>query len=171
VAWLQWALVTVVCWGVYGILLHLGAVGMVDPVNGRIKAFLWVGLAYFLVAVLLPLGVLLGRGVSVTDMPPGASAWSLVAGVVGAVGAFGVLMAFGNKGNPAVVMALVFAGAPVVNALVAVTKDGAWGQVRWPFLLGIALAAAGGGLVTWSKPAPPPHAAKPAAPPAKDVTG
>src|SRR5690606_32805936 len=134
-----------------GILLHLGAVGMGDPENGRIKAFLFVGLAYFLVAVLAPLGVLWAKGASFA-FPTGAAGWSLVAGVVGAIGAFGVLMAFGARGHPAVVMAIVFAGAPVVSALVSVTKDGLWDDVRWPFVLGIVLAAVGGGLVTWAKP-------------------
>ena len=46
----------------------------------------------------------------------GGMVWSLIAGIVGALGAFGVLLAFGAKGTPAVVMAIVFAGAPVVNA-------------------------------------------------------
>ena len=34
---------------------------------------------------------------------------------MGAIGAFGVLLAFGAKGTPAVVMSIVFAGAPVVS--------------------------------------------------------
>ena len=43
--WLLFALMTVVSWGVYGILLHKGQVLMGDPVNGRYKAFLLVGVA------------------------------------------------------------------------------------------------------------------------------
>ena len=38
--WLIFALMTVAAWGVYGIFLHKGAIGMGDPENGRYKAFL-----------------------------------------------------------------------------------------------------------------------------------
>ena len=58
VAWLGYALLTVLAWGVYGILLHTGQTSMADSVNGRYKAFLFVGIAYFLTAVLAPLVVL-----------------------------------------------------------------------------------------------------------------
>ncbi len=33
--WLAFALLTVVSWGVYGVFLHTGQVGMQDPINGR----------------------------------------------------------------------------------------------------------------------------------------
>ncbi|MCA9572934.1 MAG: hypothetical protein KC656_34090, partial [Myxococcales bacterium] len=69
----------------------------------------------------------------------------------------------GAKGTPAVVMALIFAGAPMVNAAIDMTRSGTWGQVRWPFVLGIALAAVGGGLVTLYKPTKP-HAPAPEVP-------
>ena len=35
-AWLGWAFLTVVSWGVYGVFLHTGSLGMADPANGRI---------------------------------------------------------------------------------------------------------------------------------------
>src|SRR5881396_3825389 len=117
--WLAFTLLTVVTWGVYGILLHKGQVLMGDPVNGRYKAFLFVGVAYLLTAVLAPLAVLVANGAS-WQMPARGIGWSLIAGVAGAVGAFCVLLAFGAKGSPAVVMAIVFGGAPVVNSIVAV---------------------------------------------------
>jgi hypothetical protein len=90
--------------------------------------------------------------------------WSLLAGVVGAVGAFGVLLAFGAKGTPSVVMAIVFAGAPIVNALVSIIQhppEGGLSSIKPQFFVGIALAALGGCLVTYYKPAP--VAAKPPA--------
>ena len=55
--WIWFALATVACWGLYGILLHAGQVGMGDPQNGRYKAFFWVGMAYFLIAVLARFGM------------------------------------------------------------------------------------------------------------------
>ena len=42
--YIYFALLTVACWGIYGVFMHLGSVGMKDPENGRIMAFLWVGL-------------------------------------------------------------------------------------------------------------------------------
>jgi drug/metabolite transporter (DMT)-like permease len=163
--WLGYALLTVVCWGLYGLFLHSGQLGMADPVNGRYKAFLFVGIAYFLTAIVAPLAVLAAQGAS-WSFPRSGMAWSLVAGIVGAIGAFGVLLAFGAKGTPAVVMSIVFAGAPVVNAVVAVVlhpPEGGWGGVRWQFFAGILLAALGGCLVTLYKPNPPAPAKPPVA--------
>jgi len=156
--WLIWALLTVASWGVYGVLLHAGQVSMADPVNGRYKAFLFVGVAYFLTAVVAPLVVLKLNGAT-WSFPGRGMALSLAAGIVGAVGAFGVLLAFGAKGSPAVVMSIVFAGAPVVNAFVALAvhpPSGGLANLRWQFVLGIALAAIGGCLVTLYKPGPAP---------------
>lgn len=164
-AWLLFALMTVVFWGLYGILLHTGQVNMSDPDNGRYKAFFWVGIAYFLIAVLAPAGVLVANEAS-WAMPSKGVAWSLLAGGAGAVGAFGVLLAFGAKGHPAVVMSIIFAGAPIVNALVSLAihpPAGGFGSLRWQFLAGIVLAALGGMLVTLYKPGP----SKPAEPPAQ----
>src|SRR5438034_3000666 len=105
--WLMFALMTVVTWGVYGVFLHTGQMGMNDPVNGRYKAFLFVGLAYFLTAVLAPFAVLVKNGAT-WNYPVSGMGLSLLAGIAGAVGAFAVLLAFGAKGRPAVVMSIVF---------------------------------------------------------------
>ena len=50
--WLIFAMMTVFSWGVYGVLLHTGQMAMGDAANGRIKAFLFVGVAYLLTAVI-----------------------------------------------------------------------------------------------------------------------
>jgi drug/metabolite transporter (DMT)-like permease len=152
--WLWFSLMTVVAWGVYGLLLHAGQLGMNDPLNGRYKAFLFVGIAYLITAVLAPAIVLKANGAS-WSFPAKGLWWSLFAGIAGAIGAFCVLLAFGAKGSPAVVMSIVFAGAPVINAVVALMLHppaGGWGQIRWQFMAGIVLAAAGGFLVTLYKP-------------------
>jgi len=134
---------------------------MNDKANGLFKAFLFVGLAYFLTAVLAPLAMLATRKADWT-FPAAGMGWSLVAGIVGAIGAFCVLLAFGAKGTPGVVMSIVFAGAPIVNAVVAIylnPPEGGLGAIKWPFYLGIVMAAAGGCLVTYFKPPPAkPHA-------------
>lgn len=164
--WLVFALLTVVSWGLYGAFLHTGQVAMADPVNGRYKAFLFVGLAYFLTAVLAPLLVLKLQGAA-WSFPARGALWSLLAGTVGATGAFCVLLAFGAKGTPAVVMTIVFAGAPIVNALYSLLlhpPPGGWAGIRWQFYVGLLLAVLGAGLVTLYKPTPGP--AKAASPPA-----
>ena len=156
---------TVLCWGMYGICLHTGQLQMGDPEFGRYKAFLFVGIAYLLTAVLAPAGLLAVRGAE-WSFTTGGIGWSLLAGVVGAVGAFSVLLAFGNKGSPAVVMSLFpnasntlnaptapttpassVAGAPIVNGVVTVAMHNLWAYVRWPFVAGIAMAAVGAYLV------------------------
>ena len=162
--WLAYVALTIVTWGLYGLLLHTGQQAMGDSVNGRYKAFLFVGVAYLLTAVLAPLALLLLRGAE-WHLPGRGIGWSLAAGAAGAIGALGVLLAFGARGTPAVVMSLVFAGAPVVNSVVSIVLHppaGGWGSVRWPFFLGILLAALGGFLVTLYRPAPAPPARAPA---------
>ena len=161
--WLIFTLTTVVSWGVYGIMLHTGQLAMGDPVHGRTKAFLFVGLAYFLTAVLVPLAILYFAGAD-WSFPGKGLWWSLAAGIVGAIGALCVLLAFGAKGHPVTVMTIVFAGAPLVNAITAIVLHppaGGWGDLRWQFILGIVLAIAGGTLVTLYKP----PAGAPAKPP------
>ena len=169
--WLYFALLTVASWGVYGIFLHIGSTGMNDKVNGRYMSFLYVGIAYFLVAIVGPIVMLKmqnGR-LDFWNYPPNGLWWSLIAGIVGAVGAFGVLLAFGAAPNPKpayvpVIMSIIFAGAPIVNAIVSISlhpPTGGLGTIKWPFWVGILLAACGAALVTKFKPdAPAPAPAK-----------
>lgn len=174
--WLLFALITVACWGLYGILLHAGQVGMADKELGRYKAFLFVGIAYFLTAILAPLAVLLLSENMSWAMPAKGMWLSLLAGILGAVGAFCVLLAMGAGAksgmSPAIVavsvMSIIFAGAPIVNAIVSIAlhpPKGGLGAIPLPFILGIVLAALGGFLVTKFKPgsAPPPKKADSAA--------
>ena len=152
--WLAFALVTVVAWGLYGVFLHSGQIAMADAINGRYKAFLFVGIAYLITAVLAPGLVLVSNGAS-WSFPVKGITWSLLAGIAGAVGAFCVLLAYGARGTPGVVMSIVFAGAPVINAVVSTWMHppaGGWNAVRWQFVAGIFLAALGGCLVTLYKP-------------------
>lgn len=141
--------------------MHIGSSNMGDPVYGRIMAFLWVGIAYFLTAVVAPLVILHFKGGNVAfwTYPTQGWKWSLIAGTLGAVGALGVLLAFGRMPSPAyvpVIMSIIFAGAPIVNAIVSTTKEQNWAYVKPPFLLGICFAALGGVLVTKYAPKKPP---------------
>jgi predicted membrane protein len=147
-------LATVLTWGLYGAFLNFGAMGFE---HNRIKAFLFVGVAYFLVAVLVPLAMLAfqDKGLEFLQHPEGIK-WSLVAGVLGAAGALTVLFALSlnpNKGPIAAsqVMAVVFAGAPIVAAIFGIASNKA-GFVetalgmKWQFYLGLFMAASGGAL-------------------------
>jgi hypothetical protein len=63
-------------------------------------------------------------------------------------------------------MSIVFAGAPVLNALYSLflhPPAGGWQKLPWQFILGILLAALGGCLVTLYKPAHRPPQNGPAA--------
>ena len=158
--WLIYAFLTVFTWGLYGVFLHSGQMAMGDPVFGRYKAFLLVGVAYFLFAVLAPLVLLKAQGAPWVF--PSKGIWiSLFAGTLGAIGAFGTLLAFGAKGSPAVVMSIVFAGAPIVNAIAAMLlhpPKGGISAVPWQFYAGLVMAAAGGCLVVLYRPPPAPAA-------------
>ncbi|MCS6776285.1 MAG: hypothetical protein RMJ43_16230 [Chloroherpetonaceae bacterium] len=162
--WLLFALMTVLSWGVYGVFLHTGQQNMADPVNGRYKAFLFVGVAYFLTAVIAPIIVLLLNRAH-WNLPAQGIAWSLTAGIFGAIGAFFVLLALGaSRGSPAV-MSVVFAGAPIVNAFAAILMhppEGGLSAIKPQFVLGLILAATGGFLVSMFRPQPAP-AHRPAA--------
>ena len=161
---------TVICWGTYGVCMHTGSANMKNPEHGRIMAFLWVGLAYFLTAVIAPIIILKLKGgpIDFWAYPAKGWQWSLIAGTLGAIGALGVLLAFGASPNPPVyvpvVMSIIFAGAPIVNAIVNTTKNNGWANVQWPFVLGILLAAFGGYLVTKHVPKPSPPAEAKASP-------
>ena len=99
---------------------------------------------------------------------PSKGMWlSLFAGILGAAGAFCVLlaMASGAKGgmSPAVVaisvMSIIFCGAPLVNAIVSIwmeRPEGGLAAIPWKFLCGILMAALGGFMVVKYKPTDPP---------------
>ena len=167
--WLSFALLTVICWGTYGVFLNFGSENMHDASNGRYKAFLFVGLAYFLVAVIAPLLLLVLRGAN-WDYPIKGMTLSLIAGIVGAIGALGVLLALNSAPKPPgayvpVIMTIIFSGAPVLNALIALMvtpPPQGWSKIPFPFWIGILMAVCGGAMVTKFKPGPAPK--KPAAP-------
>ena len=155
--WIVFALMTVVSWGLYGPLLNKGAIGFE---HNRIKAFLFVGVAYFLVAVLLPALILAVKGEGFVFKPDGIK-WSLIAGSMGAIGALTLLFALSNnpltqQKQPAMaaaqVMSVVFAGAPIVAAVFGIVNNPPKNGLSWGFIAGLVLAAAGGALVTLFKP-------------------
>lgn len=145
---------TALCWGVYGPVIHEGQALM----GSRLRPFMCVGAAYFLIAVLVP-AALLARGGEKGSWTVTGVLWSLLAGTCGAVGALGVILALAAGGNPLYVMPLVFGGAPVVNTLLSAFLNRAFGQLKAPFLAGLLLVITGAVTVLLFKPQPPAHAA------------
>ena len=150
-------LMTMVCWGAYGPVLHIGQAAMQ---GSRMRPFMCVGLAYFLIAVLIPLGILQLQGQPGGRWTAGGTAWSLAAGAAGALGALGVILAFDFGGKPVYVMPLVFGGAPVVNTLTGTVEAALGGkplQFQALFLAGLAAVIAGAVMVLVFAPRPAPH--------------
>ena len=146
--WLPFVLLTVLSWGTYIPTLHKGQVAL----NGSgVHAFLLVGVAYLLVAIAIP-GVMIARAGSWDVFTAGGVTFTVAAGVLGALGALGIVLALVNGGRPNVVPPLVFAGAPVVSVFVAALYNPPQQSPSPIFYLGILMAAVGAGLVLSYRP-------------------
>lgn len=149
--WLWFVIMTIVCWGAYVPTIHEGQTA-IGGKNKALWAFLLVGVAYFLTAVLVPAGLLASR----QDLGslPSARGWSisLLAGILGALGALGVILALMNGGTPREVPPLVFAGAPIVATFIGMLLHRPTTAPSWQFFAGIVMAAAGAALVLRYKP-------------------
>ncbi|MGB7158468.1 MAG: hypothetical protein WBD40_10415 [Tepidisphaeraceae bacterium] len=150
-AWLLFVLGAAISWGAYVPTIHHGQLGFPQGANRALKAFLFVGLAYFLVAVVLPGGILVARPDG-AGFSRGGMVIATIAGALGALGALCVIFALRWGGKPLYVAPLVFAGAPLVNVIVATIWDKTYKLPDWRFLLGIVLAAVGAALVLRYKP-------------------
>jgi len=148
--WVAFVLGAVLSWGVYVPVLHEGQV----TIGGKrettsLRAFLCVGLAYFVTAVLVPVALLVIRG-EAFDFTARGITFATLGGVAGAAGALCIILAIGAGGSPLYIAPLVFAGAPIVNVLVSL----AWKTRVIPgplFFVGLLMAAVGAGLVLYSK--------------------
>ena len=146
--WVFFALGAALSWGLYGPTLHKGQTMLASPM----KALLCVGIAYFLVGVLVPVITLGSQG----DLKGFSSSGSLAAaggGMLGAIGAVFIIFAFRAGGLPAYVMPLVFGGAPLVNVLVSMLMHPPKESPNPLLWAGYVLASAGAALVLYYKPA------------------
>jgi hypothetical protein len=145
---LAFTAMTAFFWGIYGIVLHKGTSLMEHQENfqgewgASLRAFVGVGLAYFLIAVLVPVA-LLNRKRETGYWSISGTVMSLFAGAVGALGALGVSMALAFKAQPIFVMPIVFGGAPVVNTLLTSYLNKSFKQIKPMFLIGMAMVAVG----------------------------
>lgn len=149
---LIFVILTFCCWGLYGPLLHQGQNIMGgDAGRSMLRPFICVGIAYFLIAVLFPIVVLVTQGEKGHWSAIGFF-WSFVAGAVGAIGALGIILAFKFNGKPSYVMPLVFGMAPIVNTLVTMLMAKTFKQASTIFYLGILTVAIGAAGVLIFKP-------------------
>ena len=153
--------IAALCWGSYGPMLHIGQGKMG---GSRLRPFACVGLAYFAIAVAAPLFVIYSRAEDAGAWTPGGMTWSFLAGVAGAIGALGVILAFNAGGKPYYVMPLIFGFAPVVNTFISLTEGGKWSEVQPMFWVSLAVVIAGAVTVLINAPKPG-KAHAPATPP------
>jgi gas vesicle protein len=133
---------TAICWGAYGPMLHKGQMKMG---GSRMRPFLCVGLAYFLIAVLVPFVLL---PIPTFQESYGGwnlvgTLWSLGGGTLGALGALGIILAFNFGGKPLFVMPLVFGIAPLINTFITVAEEGTAAHLDPLFFASLMLAIAG----------------------------
>lgn len=146
--WMLFVIGAVLAWGSYGPLIHNGQIGL----GSAVRAFLCVGGAYFLTAVVIPLGVLMMQNEPGAFTARGVG-WATFAGIAGAMGAICVIFAFRTGAAPIYVMPLVFGGAPIVNALVSMALHPPKQAPSVWFFVGCAVAGLGAWMVLRFKPA------------------
>ncbi len=146
-SWVSWALGAALSWGLYGASLHRGQTALGNP----LKAMLCVGVAYFLIAVLVPVVALVQQG-QLRDFNVTGTVTATLAGALGALGAVCITYAFRNGGTPFIVMPLVFGGAPLINVLASMLLHPPKVAPNPMLYVGFLMAAAGAGLVLYYRP-------------------
>jgi hypothetical protein len=134
-------------WGAYGALLHQGQVQLGNP----LKALLCVGVAYFLIGVLIPVAVLSTQG-GLSGFDTGGLIKATIAGALGAAGAACIIWAFKAGGLPVYVMPLVFGGAPIINVLLTMVMHPPKAAINPLLYVGFALASLGAAMVLYFRP-------------------
>ena len=145
--WIWFAVGAVLSWGLYGPALHKGQVALGNP----LRALLCVGVAYFLIGVLVPVAGLASQG-QLTGFNLGGTATATAAGALGALGAVCIIYAFKAGGLPTYVMPLVFGGAPLVNMLVSMWQHPPKDAPNPLLYVGFLLASVGAWMVLHYKP-------------------
>ena len=145
--WIVFVAGAVLSWGAYGAMLHMGQTQLGNP----LKALLCVGVAYFLIGILVPVAALGSQG-QLNNFDSRGLLIATIAGALGAVGAACIIWAFRNGGLPVYVMPLVFGGAPVVNVLLAMVIHPPKTAINPMLYLGFILASIGAGMVLYFRP-------------------
>jgi hypothetical protein len=145
--WVLFVAGAVLSWGAYGALLHMGQTQLGNP----LKALLCVGVAYFLIGVIIPV-VSLGSTGDLSRFNTAGLVTATIAGALGAAGAGCIIYAFRYGGLPVYVMPLVFGGAPIVNVFVSMLIHPPKSAINPMLYLGFVLASVGAGMVLYYRP-------------------
>ncbi len=155
--WLLFVILAGLSWGVYVPSIAFGG----KTLKNSYASFLCVGIAYFLIAIVVPMVIFWSRGKFPTWNVTGAT-FATLAGVAGAVGALCVIFAtFEFGGDRKFVGPLIFGLAPIINTIVSIywhpSAESPWRfyaePVDYKFWAGVILAGAGAFLVLYSKEA------------------
>jgi hypothetical protein len=176
--WLMYVLMAGLCWGTYVPLIAFGgknlSFGKENPMAGRYVAFLCVGVAYFVIAVVFPLvrAYYTGHqiipdaqkvGEKIVSNPNYGLVFACLAGVAGALGALGVIFASATAGpdDRMYIAPLIFTLAPLLNTVVSLfwhptaTNPFHFGAPEqmpsWKLFVGVILVGVGAGLILLSK--------------------
>jgi hypothetical protein len=172
--WWGYVLLAGLAWGTYVPLIFYGGTELTTrpgTIGGRLASILCVGVAYFVLAVVIPVALMLTREDARPEWRWTGLVFSALAGAAGAIGAICVI--FASKAavdqakldglDPAsyriYIAPLIFALAPLINTLLSLVwhpQPGnpwhfAWETPGWKLPMGIILAAVGTFLVLLSK--------------------
>jgi hypothetical protein len=145
--WVLFVAGAVLSWGAYGVLLYLGGQQLGNP----LKALLCVGVAYFLIGVIVPLAALGSQG-GLSNFSSQGLVTATIAGALGAVGAACIIYAFKAGGLPLYVMPLVFGGAPIVNVFLSMVIHPPKNPVNPMLYLGLLFTSVGAAMVLYFRP-------------------
>lgn len=167
--WLVYSVLAGLCWGTYVPFIQQGGAGLQ---RNSFASFLCVGMAYFLIAVLFPIGMFVS-GEKTPQWNAYGITFATLAGVAGALGALCVIYA--NRSGAQVARAhpesaidyrlyigpIIFAMAPLLNTIISLLwhpspAEGAFHfglkhLPSWQFFLGIVLTGTGTFLILYSK--------------------
>lgn len=176
IPWWGYVIAAGLAWGTYVPIIFYGGTELTTrpgTVGGRLASILCVGVAYFVMAVVVPLVLMGTRDDARPEWKLNGLIFSGLAGVAGAVGAICVI--FASKAavdaarlegvNPATyriyIAPLIFCLAPLINTLLSLVWHPKPGDAfhfgfdvpSWHLPLGILLVSAGTFLVLYSKEA------------------
>ncbi len=151
--WAIFAIGAALSWGVYGAMLHQGQMALGSAQHRGLRALLCVGIAYFVIGVIVPVIALASQGeLRLQGFTAYGSATATAAGALGAIGAACIIWAFKSGGIPTYVMPLVFGGAPVINTLVTMALHPPKSSINPLLYVGLLLVVLGASMVLYFKP-------------------
>lgn len=169
--WLIYVALAGLAWGTYVPIIFYGGSELGGKANSRLMAILCVGVAYFVIGVLVPLMLFFSGQFDWPEMKGTGLVFSSLAGVAGALGAICVVFASQAAVGAAreaelpvptfrvFIAPLIFGLAPIINVLVSTIWHPRAGEPLhfeldlpgWKLWAGIVMVGMGAALVLYSK--------------------